>query len=190
MSENDFNIMGMLEAARRMEERGEAPRYAGIAANDKSAQKYLEIALENKDFESFLFSMPMYDLKVRDGYGGMVHSARHVMNAIYTKHREDDTLDFAQMVTETITATLTEYRYHPCIVNLIENLEWHMQAEKDGTAAFTLDMDVIFDVIRGHLLKNQEIYKTPTLRHGRYGLWPQIEMWDARLKGSFGKGIL
>ena len=187
MSENDFNIMGMLEAARRMEERGEAPRYAGIAANDELAQKYLGVALKYGKFDEFLFSMPMLDLKIPDGYGGMVHSARHVMNAIYTKHREDDTLDFAQMVTETITATLTRYQVHPCIVNLIENLEWHMQAEKDGTAAFTLDMDVIFDVIRGHLLKNQEIYKQPSQR---YGPWPQIEMWDARLKGSFGKGIL
>lgn len=162
----------------------------GIQANDDLAKSYLEVALLHNKLYDFVFSTPLYDLQVDDGYGNGVHSAKHVMKALYNKQLEDPSIDMEKKITEVIINNLKEYKYHGTILNLLENLEYHIHAEKNKIATFKLDTIKLFDEIKTHLNKNQIQYKQETRRNGKHGLWPQLELFDVRMQSSTGRKIM
>ena len=162
----------------------------GIQASDELASKFLDVALNHDKLYNFVFSTPLYDLMVDDGYGNPTHSARHVMTALYNRQKSEPETDYGELIGNVIFDHLRNERYHPTILSLLENLEYHAYAEKNGLAAFSLDLPKIFSAIKESILSNESIYRRFSPNHGSEGMWPYLELFNKRLQGSVGLNIM
>lgn len=161
-----------------------------LKANRELAKKYLDVALATNEFREFLLGFSLYELTVTDSYGNEVFSAMHVMEAIYDKYREKPNSGIDKLTYETIIKELKTSRFNKAILNIFEDITYQMDAQKNGTAPFNLDCGNLLEEAKENLKRNEAFYKYPQGESKPNGIWPQIEMYNARIEQTIGHKIL
>ena len=161
-----------------------------LIATKELAKKYLDIALKCNNFKRFFVGSPLYELTVKDSYGNDVFSSMHVMEAIYDKYREDPSCNIDKMTYETIINELRNSRYGEQILKIFENIIYQISAQKNKTAPFNFDCVELLEEMKMNLSRNEDFYKSPDVNLKPHGIWPEVEMYDARIQKIIGRKIL
>lgn len=161
-----------------------------ILASQELASGYLNIALENNMLLDFLVGRPLFELKVKDGYGNTTFSSMHVMEAIYDKYREDANLMLDKKVYEEFLNELKVSKFPKDIFNITEDILYHINSEKTGTAPFSMDCITLLEELKNNLSRNKAFYTYSNEQHNIKSVWPQIEDYNDRVFNSSGKRII
>lgn len=159
-----------------------------LIANKELASKFLDIALKYDEFQRFLTGSLAYELTVKDPYGNDVFSAMHVMEAIYDKHKKEPNLKLDELTYNSMINTLRTRRNSSDILNILSDIEYHMNAEKSKTAAFNVDCLNLLVEIRENIERNKDFYKSSV--EIDEGIWNQIQMHDVTIEQITGHKVL
>jgi len=161
---------------------------SNLIANKELASEYLDIALENNEFQKFLTGNLAYELVVKDSYGKNVFSAMHVMEAIYDKHKQNPNLRLDGLTFNTMVNVLRTRRNASDILNILSDIEYQMNAEKNNTAAFNVNCLNLLVEIRQNLERNKEFYQSSI--EVNQGIWNEIQLHNMTLEQITGHKVL
>ena len=163
-----------------------------LIASPSLAKAYLNTALEYGKLANFLEGFGLFGLHVKDPYGNDVFSAMHVMEAIYNKHRSDQSLKLDELTANTIAQELERTRYEENILNLMEDILYQVNAQKKGTAAFNLDCVDLLNKLKENIKRNEPFYRYPhRLKDGSMSnTWAKLEDYNKRMYQETGTKIL
>lgn len=160
-----------------------------MLASSNLADGYLNIALQHDMLEDFLVGSSLFALKSKDGYGNLVFSSMHVMEAIYKKYKnEDKTL--SNKVYETLLKVLQNSKYPQDIFNVTDNIIYQIYSEKEGKAPFLMNNKVLLEALKNNLSQNKEFYQYSDMEHNIQSVWPQVEEYNERVFQSSGQRII
>ena len=150
----------------------------------------MDIALKKNGLEDFLTGFCLYELTVKDSYGNDVFSAMHVMEAIYDKYREDPNCNIDKMTYNIMINLLKNKRSRMTILNIFDDITYQINAQKNKTAPFNFNCEELLYEMKSNLIRNKDFYKLSDGVNKPNGIWPEIEMYDARIEQTIGRKIL
>ena len=133
----------------------------------KSVKVSLNIALKNDDFESYLFSIGLYEynFKINVRNIGSTIDYSLLLFSIYDKYKEDPSI--YNIFVQTLNYAAVNFK-NGCALNyMLDVLSWQLALEKQGYAPFKVDVQDILDKLRVNIDKNKEHYTRLDSESGR-----------------------
>lgn len=124
----------------------------------ESVKVSLNIALKNDDFESYLFSIGLYEynFKINVRNIGPTIDYSLLLFSIYDKYKEDPSI--YNTFVQTLNYAAVNFK-NGCALNyMLDILSWQLTLEKQGYAPFKVDVQDILDKLRVNIDKNKEHY--------------------------------
>lgn len=163
---------------------------SNLKADMELADKFLEVALKYNELKEFLTGDLTYELKVKDPNGNSVFSAMHIMEAIYNKHRKNPELGLDKKTYDCMVYVLDNRRNSREILAIFSDIEYQMNSQKNGTAAFNVDCLELLNKMKSNIDRNKLRYQISEEKEHPNGIWPEIEMHNITLEQITGHKIL
>lgn len=163
---------------------------SNLIADKELASKYLDVALEYGELKEFLTGDLDYELTLRDTYGNKVFSAMHVMEAIYDKHRLNPNLKLDEKTYNTMVLVLETRRNSRDILAIFSDIEYQLNAQKNGTAAFSINGIEILEKMKDNVFRNKNRYQKSEEKEHPNGIWPEIQQHNVTVEQITGHKIL
>jgi len=151
----------------------------------KRAKEMLDIALEFGKLKDFLCGSALYRLETQDSMGNKINNYHLVMQSIYDKYNEDKSSGIDKRTFEAIIDFLKTEKYEPLLLNIINDIEYQMLAEKQGVAPFKLDCIEMLKELKNNIERNKERFKD-----ARFDTWKKLEDHDQIINQNYGHRIL
>ncbi|MBQ3423105.1 MAG: hypothetical protein IJH34_15960 [Romboutsia sp.] len=124
------------------------------------ATKKLDLALDHNQLDEFLCGYPVYQMDEVDEKGNEIPNSKLIMEAIYRIHNSRPEIELDKMTFDTIKELLKTDKSSEDILNILDNIEYQIEAEKSGTATFKMNCEELLKALKENLIENKELYES------------------------------
>ncbi len=155
-----------------------------------NALRAFEIAKSEGNIGKFSIGIIPYARTVKNDEGISTPVIEPNLLVLYYYYKANPDIGFDVLVQNSIEEYLTQNSDNAFVIYCaLIFITAHLEHEKNGTAAFKLEIPNFLNIIRESLKRNSELFKKPVLSFEN-GFWGYVEFYDSFIEKNYNLKVL